>query len=401
MQSAAPSSRSRNRTASSTSGAPGTSSAPSSACRPPAAPAGRAGARAPPGGRRPVASRTTSASRASPASRRATASGDAPFWGPKTWAAPRGPWNGLSTSHATWIATSSRRGSRPRQVERRDAGHVGAPALQLRAVRVEGADAERPGQPQAAVGGGAAAEAHHDPAGVQVEGGADELPGAPRAGRAPGRARPAPAARSPTPAPARPPRRRPAARRAPPRPAGPGGRPPTRRGGGRRPRRPARRGCPRRRRPPARRGSRRPAITSRTPAAIARAASAAASAPLKGAGATTTAVIPLRSQASSFRKPRRRRCHSRSSGAPSRRSERWTASSPTGTRNGPVAGLRRRDDRRRDLLRRGRVALAPRGEALAQAREQRLVGALARAAPAPWGGWRAGSPCRPSRARAS
>ena len=167
---------------------------------------------------------------------------------------------------------------------------VGAAALELPAVGVERPDPQRHGQPEPAVGGGAAAQAHHDPAGAQVERGPDELAGAPGRGRLGVALRRAPGARSRRPGRARPRRPRRAARRSPPppgRPSGSDGHDAA--GGGRPPPPPARRGCPRRRRRPARRGSRRPGTARRRPAAIARAAAAAGRAPLKGAGATTTA----------------------------------------------------------------------------------------------------------------
>ena len=104
-----------------------------------------------------------------------TSSGVAPFCGPKTADAPFGPTRGLSTSQATSIEQSVRRGSSPATSMPLEAGERAAAVRQLAAARVEQANAERLQHPGAAVVRGAAADADDEPARAVVEGGPDQF----------------------------------------------------------------------------------------------------------------------------------------------------------------------------------------------------------------------------------
>ncbi len=90
---------------------------------PPAAPAPGS-----PATSRPVAAAATRPKRPRARSSSATIAGVAPFCGPKTAEAPRGPVSGLSTSQATRTSAEAMRGSSPERSMRSSRARAAPPS---------------------------------------------------------------------------------------------------------------------------------------------------------------------------------------------------------------------------------------------------------------------------------
>ena len=103
--------------------------------------------------------------------------GRRPLLGPEDVGRPRGPWKGCP--HRRRPGWRCRRGAvAPGQIEARDPPQVAPAPGQHVAVGIEGADAERGGEPEAPVVRGAPSQPDDDPAAAQVERGEDQLAGA-------------------------------------------------------------------------------------------------------------------------------------------------------------------------------------------------------------------------------
>ena len=100
----------------------------------------------------------------------------APFWGPKTAAAPSGPSSGWSTSLATVTRTPCIRSRRPLRSTAVTPGQRAAAAGDVAAVAIGHPGPEGLDHPHSAVGGGAATQSEHDLGGSGGHRVGDHLP---------------------------------------------------------------------------------------------------------------------------------------------------------------------------------------------------------------------------------